>query len=993
MRFGRDRAEAHGAGAEALDDLARGFDLVERNRAAGRAGLELEKPAQRCGVARFGIGVFGKLAIGVAVIAARGDLQGEDRRRIPFMLLAGAAPVEVARVRQRRCAVVLVFGITDRMPARGFAFEHVETHALQAARRPGESELDDLVGEAERFENLCALVGRQGRDAHLGHDLEHPFGDALPIGFDELRVGGDHAFFASLPEGLEREIRVDGIGAVADQQAVVVHFARFAALEHDADPCALLAPYEMVVDGAAGEQGTQRDAVRADAPVGEHHDAVAVVDRLFGFAADPLQRGDEAAGSVRAFVRDVDRLRTPAEVVHRLDRRQVLVGQDRMAQTQTVRVPFARREQVALGADVALERHDDFFADRVDRRVRDLREQLLEVVVEHPRTVAQAGQRAVVAHRTHGIAKLLDQRLQHELHGLGREAESLHPREQRVLIEAPRRSLGFELVERQPLGIEPLCIGMPPREFALEFVVGNEPALFEVDQEHAARFESALGLDVARVDRHDADLARHDDAVVVRQVVPARTQAVAVEHGAYVVTVGKGDRSRAVPGFHDAGLVLVERAPCPGHEFVALPGLRDHHHHRFLQRSAGHEQELEHVVEDAGVGAVGLGDREQIAQRAAEQPALHDAFAGLHPVLVAAQRVDLAVVAHESVGLGAVPARKGVRREPRVHHGQVALVVRVVEIVEEVGQLARRQHALVDQHLRREAADIEGLGLNERRVASEPVACALADQVELALESVALEPVAGRDHELLDVRCGRHCRSAEIGPLRVDRDLPPAYELLTFGGADPCDFGLAVRAFGRVGRQKDDPGGKPARSRQLGAEILADHLAQELVRQRREDACAVAGVGLGAAGAAVIHPAQQMIGIADDPVTAFALDVSHEADAAAIVLVFGPVKAAGLRGAGAAPAAHRLAACGLGMAPGTDGNRPACPARAAGRVLLSTREVMASPCGVGARSARIKTKWWLGGFGRVVARRRSVVGPRRRRPGSWPQQTHADRQL
>ena len=42
-------------------------------------------------------------------------------------------------------------------------------------------------------------------------------------------------------------------------------------------------------------------------------------------------------------------------------------------------------KEVALEADIGLERHDDFFTNWVDGRVGDLREQLLEVIEEQLR--------------------------------------------------------------------------------------------------------------------------------------------------------------------------------------------------------------------------------------------------------------------------------------------------------------------------------------------------------------------------------------------------------------------------------------------------------------------------------------------------------------------------------------------------------------------------------------------------------------------------------
>ena len=48
-------------------------------------------------------------------------------------------------------------------------------------------------------------------------------------------------------------------------------------------------------------------------------------------------------------------------------------------------------ENVPLGADVADQRHHHLFADGIDGRIGDLREELLEVVEQHLRAVGQAG--------------------------------------------------------------------------------------------------------------------------------------------------------------------------------------------------------------------------------------------------------------------------------------------------------------------------------------------------------------------------------------------------------------------------------------------------------------------------------------------------------------------------------------------------------------------------------------------------------------------------
>ena len=148
--------------------------------------------------------------------------------------------------------------------------------------------------------------------------------------------------------------------------------------------------------------------------------------------------------------------------------------------------------------------------------------------------------------------------------------------------------------------------------------------------------------------------------------------------------------------------------------------------------------------------------------------------AGVHPVHVAAERVDLAVVAHEPQRLGAVPRGERVGREPRVDHRQVAGVVGSSQVGIVLEELLGREHALVDDHLGRQRADVEHLRLRERRVAAEPVAGLLADQIELPLEGVAREALAGGDHQLLDVRLAGFGGRADVGLVGFGRHLAPA---------------------------------------------------------------------------------------------------------------------------------------------------------------------------------------------------------------------------
>ena len=74
---------------------------------------------------------------------------------------------------------------------------------------------------------------------------------------------------------------------------------------------------------------------------------------------------------------------------------------------------FGFAEHVHFTADAGGQRHDVRFAQRIDRRVGDLRELLAEIVVNDARPAGEHGERGIVAHRTGGFTANLAQHADH----------------------------------------------------------------------------------------------------------------------------------------------------------------------------------------------------------------------------------------------------------------------------------------------------------------------------------------------------------------------------------------------------------------------------------------------------------------------------------------------------------------------------------------------------------------------------------------------------
>ena len=438
------------------------------------------------------------------------------------------------------------------------------------------------------------------------------------------------------------------------------------------------------------------------AAVRQDEDVVAFVDRLATRARGPPR---SPARSPAPPSRTLNRIgsvmdRKPCAVgdaVQGAELLQLLVGQDGEGERHWCAAVRLRVQQVALRPDRHLHRHHDLLADGVDRRVGDLGEQLLEVVVEQLRPVGQDRERRVVAHR----ADRLRARVGHGVDRAGgrprrcsRRSPGAAARSRGPARGCPGR--GRQVREADHVLADPVGVGLRGGDAVLQLLVGDDALLRGVHEEHAAGLQAALGDDLAGRDVQDARLRGHHHPVVRGDPVARRAQAVAVQRGAHEDAVRERDRGRAVPGLHQRGVELVERALLRRHRLVAVPRLRDQHHQRVRQRPAGQIEQLQDVVEHRGVRAVRVDRRQDLVQLVAEERRAERRLAGMHPVDVAAQRVDLAVVGDEPVRVRAAPAGERVRGEARVHHADGALERRVVQVRVEVHQLGRVEHPLVD---------------------------------------------------------------------------------------------------------------------------------------------------------------------------------------------------------------------------------------------------------------------------------------------------------
>ncbi len=196
---------------------------------------------------------------------------------------------------------------------------------------------------------------------------------------------------------------------------------------------------------------------------------------------------------------------------------------------------------------------------------------------------------------------------------------------------------------------------------------------------------------------HHAGFGTRHQQPVIGHGNPHRAQPVPVHRGHRPVTRNHGQRGRTIPRFHHRVAVPVEitqRLGCRGQH-----RLRHHHGLDHGQVTPALEHQLTHTVKRCTIGCTAFDHGLEVVNIIAKQLRFHAVFVAQHPVVVAAQGVDLTVMRQHPERLGQFPGRESVggitlviKRKPR--HKAFIQQIRV-----EIGHLFSQEHALIDDRL------------------------------------------------------------------------------------------------------------------------------------------------------------------------------------------------------------------------------------------------------------------------------------------------------
>ena len=215
-----------------------------------------------------------------------------------------------------------------------------------------------------------------------------------------------------------------------------------------------------------------------------------------------------------------------------------------------------------------------------------------------------------------------------------------------------------------------------------------------------------------------------------------------------------------------------------------------------------------------------------------------------------------------------------------MHHGDRGLDPLVDQVGEDLVELVGGEHALVGDRAARQRREVD-VGL---------VLGALAQAEGEPLEAHPEHAAALGGDEQLDER--RHAVQRGLAEQRrVGRHLAPAEDAQALLRGDLLDALAGLGDLLVVTGDERGAGGV----RVLAGQLEVDDLAEEPVGDLHQDPGAVAGVGLGAGGTAVLEVAQRGQRLADDVVAGNTGHGGHEGDATRVVLVCSVVEPLGRR--------------------------------------------------------------------------------------------------
>ena len=211
-------------------------------------------------------------------------------------------------------------------------------------------------------------------------------------------------------------------------------------------------------------------------------------------------------------------------------------------------------------------------------------------------------------------------------------------------------------------------------------------------------------------------------------------------------------------------------------------------------------QKFERIVKARRIGLAFIRDRPELGNFSPEKFGINRGLARRHPVHIAAQRVDLAIVRDHAIRMRERPSRECIGGEALMHQRNSRLQAWIAQIRKIIAKLGCEQHALINKRTCRKRDGIKPL---RRRIAEiiNRVRDHLAQDKQAALKRVGVGNASATADKDLTMRwLGWLDAFAETGA--IHRHIAPAQETLALFNNHALNNRFAEFTAFRVTRQK-----------------------------------------------------------------------------------------------------------------------------------------------------------------------------------------------
>ncbi len=259
-------------------------------------------------------------------------------------------------------------------------------------------------------------------------------------------------------------------------------------------------------------------------------------------------------------------------------------------------------------------------------------------------SVRKHRQWSIVPHRPNRLLRVFRHRRDNHSEFFECIAENSLPCEKRFVLDIDGAGGLEQAAQFDTIAVEPTTIRFSPRNRRFDFVIVHDTISSQIDKDHLTRSQTSFHQYVFRVDIEHPYLGCENEHAAFGGNVSRRSKTVSVECRTNFGSVGKRNRRRTVPGFHNSGVILEKGSFVLTYMILRTKRLRCHYHGRVLYRTTVLRKQFKRIVEHRGIAEGRVDYRDELFHLVAQKFGLQNGFTGFHFVYVSPERIDLTVV-------------------------------------------------------------------------------------------------------------------------------------------------------------------------------------------------------------------------------------------------------------------------------------------------------------------------------------------------------------